>query len=411
MKSVGIVVEYNPFHNGHFFHASKAREIANADCVIAVMSGHFLQRGEPALTSKWARAHMALQSGVDLVVELPYAFSTQRAERFAFGAIHILHQLFCKSFCFGSESGEVQDFEEMVQLTNNRHNDIQKLIQLHMSQGSSYPKAQSLAYEQLFHSTAPIDLTKPNNILGYHYVQANQQFPTPMIPLTITRKNAHYHDEIFSSKHIASATSIRKALLSTENGIDEIAPYVPKATFLALQHYLQTYGSFHYWEKYWPFLQYKLLSSSPLELRKLYEIEEGIEYRLIEWARKTNTFEHFMKQVKTKRYTWTRIQRMLIHILTNTSKEEMNKKGNSPEYIRLLGMNETGKTYLNQIKKQVSIPLITKISAFKELIAFDIKATKIYSFALAPEFRQKLLESEWKQSPLIVSSPTGKELS
>ncbi|WP_203362213.1 nucleotidyltransferase [Bacillus sp. REN10] len=398
MKTVGIVVEYNPFHNGHLYHAQKARETAKADVVIAVMSGHFLQRGEPAIIHKWARTRMALQNGVDLVVELPYAFSTQKAEIFSYGAISILKELACTSFCFGSENGQTKPFLDALATIQTAAEPLNRLIQFYMKEGNSFPKAQTLAREQLFKEDLSLDLSLPNNILGYHYVQANEQLGEPMQPLTIKRQQAGYHDESLAFDSIASATGIRKEIEASKH-LSAIEKFVPESTLIELNEYYNTHQTFHSWNQYWPLLRYRLLSASITELQSIYDITEGIEFRFKETARHAETFSDFMEKVKTKRYTWTRIQRMLVHILTNTTKVEMKQAMSSVRYIRLLGMNEHGREYMNKMKKEISLPLITRAASHKELLALDIKASDVFMQGVqTPE----LLNIEFTHPPVLL---------
>src|SRR3954447_5149175 len=165
MKSVGLIVEYNPFHNGHAFHLQASKEAAEADIVIAVMSGNFLQRGEPALVSKWHRTQMALLNGVDIVFELPYCFATQKAETFANGAVSILNAVGCDTLCFGSESGDISSFLQTIEYLDTQHSSFNKNIKQFIDTGVSYPKALSLAFQQLPESEKYLDLSRPNNIL------------------------------------------------------------------------------------------------------------------------------------------------------------------------------------------------------------------------------------------------------
>jgi predicted nucleotidyltransferase len=402
MKAVGLVVEYNPFHNGHAHHLNSAKESSNADIVIAVMSGNFLQRGEPALISKWYRAKMALQAGVDLVFELPYIFATQKAETFANGAVSILDAAGCDFLCFGSENGDIHDFNKTLEFMEERNETYQENIKKHIKTGVSYPKAQALSFEELKSTHGLVDLAKPNNILGYHYLKAIQSQGSHMAPLTIKRKNADYHDEHFASERIASATSIRKALFSTneqEIGIDQ---FIPPTTNALLTDYYRQFGIFHQWENYYPYLQFLLIQANPNELKEIYEVEEGIENRLIKAAMESNSFQEFMKKVKTKRYTWTRLQRICLHILTNTKKSQM-AAAEQAAYLRLLGMTENGKEYLNKRKAHLGLPLISKLSSYKsEDIRPDIKASRIYACVLPNHLKVKSFEEEFKQPPIYL---------
>lgn len=405
MKAVGIVVEYNPFHNGHAFHLEKTKEAGNADVVVAVMSGQFLQRGEPALMSKWFRATMALQAGVDIVLELPYQFATQKADTFAFGAISILGEIGCESVCFGSESGNIEDFYTTLRFLENNKESYDLKIKYYLDLGLSYPSALSNAFVDLQLGENMVDLSKPNNILGYQYVKAIQDLKLNMKAITITRSNAGYHDQEFTSDSIASATSIRKSLFTRDGKIEEINAYVPHTTQELLQQYLKNYKQFHQWENYWPYLRYRLLHTSPRELRNIYEVGEGLENRVLQAVVAADSFQDFMTRIKTKRYTWTRLQRMCTHILTNTSVDEMQDKMTKATYIRLLGMNEKGRSYLNKWKGNASIPLISKLSSHqKDDISLDVRASRVYAVGTSGKASQELLEMEYRQPPIYIKS-------
>lgn len=403
MKAVGVVVEYNPFHNGHAFHLQQSRELTGADVAIAVMSGNFLQRGEPALLSKWARTSMALAAGVDLVFELPYRFATQKAEIFAEGAVSILTAAGCSSLCFGSESGDLAAFDSTIEFLEKNQASFQDTIKQTAKLGYSYPKAISLSYQSLAPAENHLDISSPNNILGLHYMQAIRRQGSPVKAVTVPRKNAGYHDEHFSSSTIASATSIRKALMGGPEQFPTIKNLVPSATYEQLIRYREEYGSFHSWENYWPLLKYKLLQSSPADLKRHYEVEEGLEHRLSMAAASAESFQEFMSTIKTKRYTWTRLQRVCVHILTNTIKEEMKKDKLTANYLRLLGASERGRQYLKKEKENFSLPIVSKLSAFNdEEIALDIRATTIYALGQKGVGQQRLLTEEYSTPPLII---------
>ncbi|MDR6998019.1 nucleotidyltransferase [Neobacillus niacini] len=402
MKAVGVIVEYNPFHNGHAFHVQAARETANADIVIAVMSGNFLQRGEPALVSKWYRTKMALLGGVDLVFELPYPFATQNAELFADGAVSILDAVQCESFCFGSESGDISSFLRTIDFLKEHQEIFDENVKRHIKSGVSYPKALSLSFQEFPETDGLLNLAKPNNILGFQYIKSIKKLNSQIKPLTVARKNANYHDEHFASETIASATSIRKALFSTDKHSFTIEQFVPEQTNELLKAYSNRYGTFHQWENYWSFLQFRIIQSSPEELRKIYEVEEGIENRLKAAALTSGNFQEFMEKVKTKRYTWTRLQRICVHILTNATKEEMSKFERA-NYLRLLGMTQKGKAYLNKRKFELTLPLVSKLSSYKQKeIMLDIKAAQIYAFGLSENLRNEFIQQEFKQTPIIL---------
>ncbi|MGM0840852.1 MAG: nucleotidyltransferase [Bacillota bacterium] len=403
MKATGVVVEYNPFHNGHLHHLRETRNATGADIVVAVMSGHFLQRGEPALVSKWSRTRMALEAGVDVVIELPYCFATQHAEIFSRGAISLLDSIGCESFCFGSEDGDIDTFEKTVVFIEANREQYNTYISRFIREGMSYPSALAKAFQTLGNGDSVIDLSKPNNILGFHYMEARNQIHSSLKAYTITREAAGYHDQHFSSPSIASATSIRKNIFTSE-GDHKIDSYLPSTSVDQLAQYQLEYGGFHRWENYWTILQYKLLSSSKEELKEIYEVEEGIENRMKECVKTSTSFEEFMTKLKTKRYTWTRLQRMLLHILTNTRKEEMRNRHASPSYIRLLGMNKMGREFLHSKKKEMPLPLISKLSSANQSdIELDVRAAEIFSLGLKnASARKKSLHQEWSQPPVMI---------
>jgi predicted nucleotidyltransferase len=408
LKAVGIVVEYNPFHNGHLHHLAESKKKANADIVIAVMSGHFLQRGEPALVSKWARTEMALAGGADLVFELPFAFSTQSAEIFASGAVSILDALGCDSLCFGSEVGKIDAFLETYELLEKRSDDFVHVLKTALSKGNSYPKAVSIAFQKIASGEKTLlDLSKPNNILGFQYVKAIVQQKSSMKPLTIERIGAGYHDESYHHPSIASATSIRKNIVHEQN-LSSMKHYVPESSFRILLNYKQTYSAFHDWELYFPFLKYSILSKTLTELKEIYEMDEGLEHRVVHHIKRAASFHQFLSLLKTKRYTWTRLQRLCTYLLTNTKKEEMASilKTKKAPYIRLLGMSGRGQSYLQAVKKQLELPLISKVSSYSsDVLEMDLRATNVYALILNEPAATEFMKLEYTMPPIRYGLP------
>lgn len=382
MKAAGIVVEYNPFHNGHLHHARSARESSGADVLIAVMSGQFLQRGEPAFADKWRRTEMALANGVDLVIELPYVYATAQASDFARGAITLLDAIGCESFCFGSEQGEIDPFLKSRLLLNQENRFYQQRIHEAVQSGISYPKALNEAYQAVTGGrTEFADLSKPNNILGYHYIEAAERISSPMRPLTIQRIGANYHDPISDSVSIASATGIRKAFF--EGGsIEELAKYLPAFSLEALHSFAEEHGRFGGWDTFYPLLRYTILKERPKSLSRFAEVTEGIENLIYDAARKEQEFEGFIGRVKSKRFTRTRIQRMLTHIFTGFTWEHL-KSFEQPSYLRLLGMSTGGRQYLHAQKKNISLPVISRAADLADGMGkLDIHASSLYMLGL-----------------------------
>ncbi|GAF63957.1 nucleotidyltransferase [Bacillus sp. TS-2] len=401
--SVGLIVEYNPFHNGHALHLQTSKQLSNANMVVAVMSGFFLQRGEPALLPKWERARMALMAGADLVIELPYYYSVQKAELFAEGAIKVLSELGVHSVSFGSENGDIQDFKELISFIQQHQSEWDELVRMEMKSGKSYPKATSNAFEAINSNQKPgLSLSQPNNILGYHYLRAIEKFAPTMEAYTLKRTSAQYHDEQIPIESIASATSIRKALFEEKN-LHLIKHVVPRSTWDILSQYEQAFNSFQQWESYFPYLQYQLITSSHEQLREIYECEEGLEFRLKEAIKQSTSFSDFMNRIKTKRYTWNRLQRLLTHILTQTTKKEVDQllALETLPYLRLLGMSSRGREYLRKNKKEINTPIISRFAnAFGPLKELDERVAATYATGLPNITRVNEMSSEYKQIPI-----------
>ncbi|AOM12571.1 MULTISPECIES: nucleotidyltransferase [Bacillus] len=391
----------------------ETKKLTQSDIIIAVMSGPFLQRGEPALISKWYRTKMALANGVDLVVELPYVFATQKAETFANGAISILNALRVSEICFGSEDGQIENFYNTISVQKNEEETFNCLVKQFMDAGNSYAKATSDAFSHILTSEKNIDMSQPNNILGFQYMKAILSQNSSIQAQTIKRFASHYHDETFNDQHIASATSIRKQLFSEEGSFTTIEPFLPQATTSLLANYKQNYGILHNWEQYFSFFKYKLMTMSSGDLRHIYEIEEGLEHRILSKIQNSSSFYSFMEALKTKRYTWTRLQRACTHILTNTTKEEIrsaNIEQHAP-YIRLLGMSQKGQTYLSKNKKKIELPILTHTKTFDHA-ALDIekKANSVYFSIMHEPLRTQLLKQDITHHPIRYDETTTKFL-
>lgn len=405
MKATGIVVEYNPFHNGHVHHLVESRKQTNADIIIAVMSGNFLQRGEPAIVDKWVRAKMALQAGADIIIELPYAFATAHAPIFAKGSIEILDAMQCTTFCFGSEEGSIEAFHNSLQLIHNERQCYEQTIQDAVQRGLSYPKALNEAYKticKLSQVAQPLaNLALPNNILGFHYIEAAKAIHSSMEPRTIQRIGAQFHDAMEDTSNIASATGIRQAFFERED-LQFISNVVPKTTFDALVQWHQTKESFGQWATFYPLLRYIILRDGPKQLRQIADISEGIENVIYKAAHEHAQFEPFMRAIKSQRYTWTRLQRMLTHIFTGYTKSLRNEIV-SPSYLRLLGMTKNGQQYLRTQKKNLKLPVISKVSSFSNVaLDLDMKAADLYEIGLAGGIRIPSIRSDYRQPPIRI---------
>lgn len=387
MKAVGIVVEYNPFHNGHLYHAASAKAQTESDLVIAVMSGNFLQRGEPALVDKWTRTEMALENGVDLVFELPYERATSNAPSFASGAIQLLDAAGCSSYCFGSENGSIVPFTTTLSRIASVQTQYDELIHEYVQEGISYPKALNRAYSILIRSTAneqeTVDLSLPNNILGFHYMEAAANIGSSMKPATLPRLGAGYHDDVKHGNPIASATGIRKEFFETESTAP-IQQFVPNSVYNSLNNWIIERSSFGSWDAFYPLLRVQILRSGPEHLAAIADVTEGIENLLYKAARQAETFQQFMAIVKSKRYTWTRIQRMLTHIYTGFTYSHRASMP-APDHLRLLGMTRAGQSYLKEMKENMKLPVVSRLANFKSASAgFSSSVSDLYAFGINP---------------------------
>lgn len=358
--AIGIICEYNPFHNGHIYHLKKIKELYRDEEIILVLGGNFLQRGNLSIISKEDKTKIALEFGINLVVELPFAFATQGADLFAKGAISILKKLKCKKIVFGSETSDIDLFTKAarVQLEDDNYN---KKIKGYLSMGINYPSALSKALKDII----GIEIEKPNDILALSYIREIIKQNADITPVSIKRTN-DYHGDI-SLSNIASAESIREALKSKKN----VQAYLPEISLNFID------SSFHE-ETYFKILKYKIITEKE-EIKKYQTVDEGIENRILKNIDQAENLEDLIKKVKTKRYTYNKISRMFTHILCSFTKEEaLNNKEIS--YIRILGFDCRGKEYINNIKKEIDVPIISNIN--KNNIGYlkiDIRAEQVYN--------------------------------
>lgn len=376
MHAVGLVTEYNPFHNGHRYHLSQARELTHAEVVVAVMSGNFTQRGEPTLLDKWQRAQAALTNGVDLVVELPIFMAVQPAHRFAAGALELLAALGVDDVVFGAEHPK-WDFKQLVAAEQN----------FTASSFSQYNATFATQFNEQLKDQTGLSLTDPNDILsfGYYKAQINERLPLRLHP--IQRRGSQYHDERIEGK-IASASAIRQAVL--EHG--DFKQAVPVQTAQQLQK-LQQVPS---WDAMYPMLRNQLIQAPVEQLAQIYQMAEGLEYRMKDAAQRNLSFAGFMKAVKTKRYTYAHLLRVYLYTILQLTESQVSDHLKRP-YLHILGFNERGRDYLHSIKKQVELPLLTKIdqNLRDDLLNLDYRAGKLYQ-TFTP------VEQDLKHAPVIV---------
>lgn len=355
MIKVGVIAEYNPFHNGHLYHLNKVKELYPDAYLILILIGNFTQRGEVSVINKWDKTKLALDYGYDLVVELPYLLATSSANYYAKGCIDILNLLKCNYLVFGSETNDVELLKKLVNVTND-NKEYELKIKAYLDKGYNYPKACSLALKDI----SNIVIDKPNDVLALEYVRSIINTNSNIIPISIKRTN-DYHDECVLSD-ITSASSIRKNI----NNINIIKNTLPKESLKLIQNISLN--------NYFDIIKHEIIIND--ELNSIDGVDEGIENKLKKEVFNTNNVDDLILKVKSKRYSYNRIKRMLLHILTNT-KKDYDKNIN---YIRVLGFSNNGIKILKEIKKCTNIPIITKFKKENEsLLKDDIKASKVYS--------------------------------
>ena len=384
MKSVGIICEYNPFHNGHLYHLNKVKELFPKHIVVLVMSGNFTQRGDTSIINKWNKTEIALKMGVDLVIELPFVFATQSADTFAKASIQILKEMNVDYLVFGSETNKVKKLEELanIQLTNKKYD---KLVKEYLDEGFNYPTALS---KSLYDLTG-LKMNKPNDILGITYIREIKKQNANITPITIKRNNDYNGFDL--EDNITSATSIRYAL-KNKNNVDK---YVPEF----VKPYLK--NNLHFIDNYFTILKYKILSKKDF-ISNYKTVDEGIENRINKYIIKCKNLDELILKIKTKRYTYNKLNRMFTHILCNFTKEEA-EEFNNIEYIRILGFSSLGRNYLKSVKDYINIPIITNYSKLKnKMLELEFRSTCVYASILSEEEKIKLIESEYKNYPIII---------
>lgn len=384
---LGIVSEYNPFHNGHLMHLQKSKELTHTDFTIAVMSGNFVQRGDTSIVDKWTKAEIALKSGVDLVIELPTLYAISSAENFADGAIKILNSLGIVDYVsFGSEIGEITPLDDVASVLYKEPKEFSSLITRQLRSGLSYPKARELAIQMYFGSSQKYTdvLENPNNILGIEYLKSLKRLKSPIIPITLKRKYSDYNSNDIKSG-IASATAIRTMLQKGKN-IHYVVPYETYELLEEKKKYGQIIPSLSIFSKE---IIYTLRKMTLSEIATLPDVSEGLENKIKAAANTSNNLEELILKIKSKRYTQSRIQRILLYALLNISEKDITMSKKQMPYIRVLGFNKNGKKIISAIANQnPKLQIIVSVKKFMEnntdkhlhtMISKDIFASNVYT--------------------------------
>lgn len=388
-RVLGIIAEYNPFHNGHLYQIEEAKKQTGADYVVAVISGNFTQRGNTSLVNKWIKTDMALRSGVDIVIELPTVYSISSAENFAEGAIKILDSLkIVDTLCFGTETADFAALNNIANVLYNEPKEYVSLLNHELGKGVSYPKARESALMMYLNDIKRYAniLSGSNNILAIEYLKALKKLKSSMRPFSVQRKKVYYNDERIVDE-FASSTAIRK--LVSRGQYDEIRKVIPTSSYMLLKEEIRK-GSFVLdILKFEKEILYNLRKMTVSEIAELQDVTEGLEHVIKNAANSCNSILDLMDMVKSKRYTQTRIQRILLYALLGITKKDMANARKVTPYVRVLGFNKNGREMLSKIcKENRRINMITSVKKFeelnlnktlKEMLDKDIFATNVYT--------------------------------
>lgn len=406
MKAVGLVTEYNPFHNGHLYHLNKAMELTGADISVAVMSGDFVQRGEPAVLDKYTRTSMALNSGVNLVVELPVNYAVSSAESFAAGALKVLDYIKADSIAFGSESGDIERLSKLAHILCDNEDTLYKEISKYTANGISYAAARQKVVEKLTDKDTAAMLTSSNNILAVEYLKAIIKNNYTIKPYTVQRQGDSYNDTDIRSEY-ASATALRENLKA-----DNISEYIPVKAGLILSSntnyiypdditealftrlldilFASNYDKNVFIENVMQYPDVSKEIAGRLYKSAMDMITRTVPQRSESKDNGVFSFGSLCEHIKTKEVPLSRIKRALVRITLGLDKKHMEKYANEP-YIRVLGFDKKGQEYLSYIRKTVEVPLITKTADYKEMLLDDIHAANIYNMIVAGKYGVKEL--------------------
>lgn len=415
MSTLGIVAEFNPFHNGHLHLIKESRKKNHVSSIICVISGNFMQRGEIAICNKWVRAEMALKAGADLVIELPFCFAVRSAYHFARGSIELLHRTGIVShLAFGSESGNLEILQSISELVASEPKQYKELLKKHLSQGLSFPAARSKTIQSLSASKDyDIEnvLLQANNILAIEYLRVILNESIPIKPFTITRIGSSYDSNDISS--YASAKAIRTALSNQQ--IDKISSSMPVTSLSLLKQEIKAGHAPVFIDSLEQLMLFKLRMTSLQKLRNIYEINEGLEHKIQQAALSSSNLKELTQNIKSKRYSLTRINRILLYTLfdlTSTQIKVFDEYG--PLYLHILGFSAQGQKLLQEIKNKSTLPILNRGSDVKsiyqdksnrvraEMIGLDIKATDVYTL-LYPDSTSRKGALDFTTSPIKIS--------
>lgn len=377
MNVIGVIAEYNPFHLGHLYQINKIKEMYKDSIIIAIVSSSFTQRGDVSILNKWNKARIALDNGIDLVIELPYFYAGQSSDIFAKGAVTILNYLGIDTLVFGMESDDINNLKLMadIQLNDKNYNNI---VKEYLSNGYNYPTALSKAIKDILN----LDIYLPNDLLALSYIKQVKLINNNIDVIGIKRTNDYHSKEITSN--IVNASLIREQF---KNNLD-ISNYIPNYDTNKLYNVSAN--------DFYPLLKYQILNNIN-NLDKFLTVDEGIDNRIKKYIKNSNNWNELVNNIKTKRYTYNKINRMLMHILVNLTKDE--SKNIAIDYVRVLGFNSKGRSYLNKIKKNKEINIVTNYKdGISKLFDLENRVNNIYAIIVD----NKLIYEEYSHNPIII---------
>ena len=386
---LGIIAEYNPFHNGHLYQIEEAKRQTGAEYVVAIITGNFAQRGNTALVNKWVKAQMALENGVDIVLELPTIYSISSAENFAEGAIKVLDSLkIVDTLCFGTETPDFPALNNIANILYNEPKEYVAILNHELGKGISYPKARENALMMYLNDIKRYAniMSGSNNILAIEYLKALKRLKSDMKPFSLERKKVYYNDERIVDE-FASSTAIRKLIATGQ--YDDLRKVIPKNSYMLLKEEIQKGNYVLDIIKYEKEILYTLRKMSVKEIADLPDVTEGLENAIKNAADSCNNLRDLVNIIKSKRYTHTRIQRILLYALLGITKKDMLNSKKITPYVRVLGFNSRGKEMLSDICNiNPKIQMVTSVKKYteqnnnkilKEMLEKDIFATNIYT--------------------------------
>lgn len=421
MTIVGLITEYNPFHNGHLYHLRESKKVTNADYSIAVMSGNYVQRGCPAFIDKWSRAKMALENGVDMVIEIPTYYATSSAELFAHGSIKLLHDTNIVDYvCFGSEIGSMDFMNHIASLLSQEDEEYQITLRQFLDTGLGFATSRTKALYHILKSKNNMPyseedfsklLSSPNNILGIEYLKSLKRLDSSIKPATIQRVASGYHEENISN-NISSASGIRRAIMEHKKGMTDIRHTLPEPSYRILKECFDKGQGPVDLNHFTKLLHYQLSMMTPNELMHIQEISEGLENRIYKASHNYQEISQLLDEIGTKRYTSSRLSRALLNTLLHVTKERFqyyNQQG-GPQYIKILGARKESREVLfSALKEKAKLPLVTNMgrhirnlpTTAYDLLQDEIRFSDVYTLGF-PDSSQHTKEWEFKHPFIVV---------